>query len=106
MEVRRVRPAAEAVRRQDRHRCLEALERIGAGETPLSGTSEDVPGSGFRCGGQGTIEVGDRYWKRMTEALPDGCTEAPAPAVKDIGVRTRWCGTGAARRIHDGGPAS
>ncbi|MGW1174821.1 GNAT family N-acetyltransferase [Kitasatospora sp. NPDC002543] len=48
-----------------------------------------------------TIEAGDRYWKRMTEPLFDGYTEAPALAIKEIGVRTRWHGTGTARRIHD-----
>ncbi|GHF50802.1 hypothetical protein GCM10018790_30750 [Kitasatospora xanthocidica] len=49
-----------------------------------------------------TIEAGDRYWKRMAEPLPDGYTEAPALAIKEIGVRIPWRGTGAARRIHDG----
>ncbi|MFD8783527.1 GNAT family N-acetyltransferase [Kitasatospora sp. NPDC059599] len=48
-----------------------------------------------------TVEAGDRYWARMTERLPDGYTDTPALAVKEIGVRTPWRGTGTARRIHD-----
>jgi GNAT superfamily N-acetyltransferase len=48
-----------------------------------------------------TIEAGDRYWKRMAEPLPEGYTDAPALAIKEIGVRTPWRGTGTAHRIHD-----
>ncbi|MFJ7247082.1 GNAT family N-acetyltransferase [Kitasatospora sp. NPDC098652] len=48
-----------------------------------------------------TVEAGDRYWKRMTDPLPDGYTDTPALAIKEIGVRTPWRGTGTARRIHD-----
>nr|WP_184946853.1 GNAT family N-acetyltransferase [Kitasatospora kifunensis] len=48
-----------------------------------------------------TIDAGDRYWKRMAEPLPDGYTDTPAPAIKEIGVRAPWRGTGTARRIHD-----
>ncbi|WP_259316308.1 GNAT family N-acetyltransferase [Kitasatospora xanthocidica] len=48
-----------------------------------------------------TIASGDRYWKRMTEPLPHGYTDAPALAIKEIGVRTPWRGSGTARRIHD-----
>ncbi|MEV7359195.1 GNAT family N-acetyltransferase [Kitasatospora sp. NPDC091276] len=48
-----------------------------------------------------TVEAGDRYWKRMTDQLPDGWTDTPTLAIKEIGVRTPWRGTGTARRIHD-----
>lgn len=48
-----------------------------------------------------TIDAGDRYWQRMAEPLPDGYTDTPVLAIKEIGVRTPWRGTGTARRIHD-----
>ncbi|MDQ1018514.1 GNAT family N-acetyltransferase [Streptomyces afghaniensis] len=48
-----------------------------------------------------TIEHGDRYWQRTTPAPPDECTKRPAVALKEIGVRPAWRGTGTARRIHD-----
>ncbi|WP_316529637.1 GNAT family N-acetyltransferase [Kitasatospora brasiliensis] len=48
-----------------------------------------------------TVDAADRYWQRMAEPLPHGYTDAPALAVKEIGVRTPWRGTGTARRIHD-----
>lgn len=48
-----------------------------------------------------TVDARDRYWNRMAEPLPDGFTDTPALAVKEIGVRTPWRGTGTARRIHD-----
>ncbi|MGW2376150.1 GNAT family N-acetyltransferase [Kitasatospora sp. NPDC001683] len=77
--------------RLDRHATEPGFELVLGydGEVPV----------GYAYGN--TIEAGDRYWKRMTEPLPDGYTEAPALAIKEIGVRTRWRGTGAARRIHD-----
>ncbi|GHF81897.1 hypothetical protein GCM10018790_69460 [Kitasatospora xanthocidica] len=48
-----------------------------------------------------SVGAGDRYWRRMAEPLPDGFTDAPVLAVKEIGVRAPWRGTGTARRIHD-----
>lgn len=77
--------------RLDRHATEPGFELVLGydGEVPI----------GYAYGN--TIEAGDRYWKRMTEPLPDGYTEAPALAIKEVGVRTRWRGTGAARRIHD-----
>ncbi|MGA5817190.1 GNAT family N-acetyltransferase [Kitasatospora sp. NPDC094028] len=48
-----------------------------------------------------TVDAGDRYWKRMAELLPDGFTDTPVLAIKEIGVRTPWRGTGTARRLHD-----
>ncbi|MEY9887685.1 GNAT superfamily N-acetyltransferase [Catenulispora sp. MAP5-51] len=48
-----------------------------------------------------TLTADDRWWTRMTEPLPEGYTTVPTMAVKEIGVRTPWRGTGAARRIHD-----
>ncbi|MFD9792479.1 GNAT family N-acetyltransferase [Streptomyces sp. NPDC059070] len=48
-----------------------------------------------------TIEHGDRYWQRITPPPAHQYTERPALALKEIGVRTAWRGTGTARRIHD-----
>ncbi|MFJ9864543.1 GNAT family N-acetyltransferase [Streptomyces sp. NPDC101165] len=48
-----------------------------------------------------TIEHGDRYWQRTTPEPKDEYTEHPAMALKEIGVRPAWRGTGTARRIHD-----
>ncbi|GGQ70290.1 GNAT family N-acetyltransferase [Kitasatospora griseola] len=48
-----------------------------------------------------TVDADDRYWARMAEPLPDGFTDAPVLALKEIGVRAAWRGTGTARRIHD-----
>ncbi|MFJ9695794.1 GNAT family N-acetyltransferase [Kitasatospora sp. NPDC101183] len=62
------------------------------------GYDGDVP-VGYAYGN--TVEAGDRYWKRMTEPLPDGYTDTPVLVIKEIGVRTPWRGTGTALRIHD-----
>ncbi|MFF0292091.1 GNAT family N-acetyltransferase [Kitasatospora sp. NPDC004614] len=67
------------------------------------------PGFGLVLAYDGEVPAGyaygntidDTYWKRMAEPLPDGFTDAPAFALKEIGVRTPWRGTGTARRIHD-----
>ncbi|GAA0700407.1 hypothetical protein GCM10010193_63960 [Kitasatospora atroaurantiaca] len=48
-----------------------------------------------------TLAVDDRWWARMVKPLPGGYTEIPTMALKEIGVRTPWRGTGTARRIHD-----
>ncbi|MGW2953871.1 N-acetyltransferase family protein [Streptomyces eurythermus] len=48
-----------------------------------------------------TIERGDRYWQRTVPAPAEEYTEGPAVALKEIGVRPAWRGTGTARRIHD-----
>lgn len=48
-----------------------------------------------------TIGADDRYWTRMTEPLPNGYTQVATLAIKEIGVRPPWRGTGTARRIHD-----
>ncbi|MCX5213491.1 GNAT family N-acetyltransferase [Kitasatospora sp. NBC_00240] len=48
-----------------------------------------------------TLAVADRWWTRMAEPLPDGFTDIPTAALKEIGVRGPWRGTGLARRIHD-----
>ncbi|MFF5968302.1 GNAT family N-acetyltransferase [Streptomyces collinus] len=48
-----------------------------------------------------TIEHGDRYWQRVTPAPGDEYTAQPTVALKEIGVRPAWRGTGTARRIHD-----
>ncbi|GAA5076935.1 hypothetical protein GCM10023336_67320 [Streptomyces similanensis] len=47
------------------------------------------------------IEHGDRYWQRTTPPPPAHYTQRPALAIKEIGVRLAWRGTGTARRIHD-----
>ncbi|GAA3298475.1 GNAT family N-acetyltransferase [Streptomyces cinereospinus] len=48
-----------------------------------------------------TIEHGDRYWQRTSPPPAERYTERPAVALKEIGVRPAWRGTGTARRIHD-----
>ncbi|WP_371792291.1 GNAT family N-acetyltransferase [Streptomyces sp. NBC_01471] len=47
------------------------------------------------------IESGDRYWQRTNPALDEKYTVHPAVALKEIGVRPVWRGTGTARQIHD-----
>ncbi|GAA1249292.1 MULTISPECIES: GNAT family N-acetyltransferase [Streptomyces] len=48
-----------------------------------------------------TIEDGDRYWQRTSPAPSEKYTTGPALALKEIGVRPGWRGTGMALRIHD-----
>ncbi|MEV7023347.1 GNAT family N-acetyltransferase [Kitasatospora sp. NPDC093558] len=48
-----------------------------------------------------TIRAGDRWWTRMIRPLPADVTDLPTLALKEIGVRAPWRGTGVARRIHD-----
>ncbi|REK88779.1 GNAT family N-acetyltransferase [Streptomyces inhibens] len=48
-----------------------------------------------------TIDADDRWWKRVTPVPPPEYTDRHAVALKEIGVRVPWRGTGAARRIHD-----
>ncbi|QKW24031.1 GNAT family N-acetyltransferase [Kitasatospora sp. NA04385] len=61
--------------------------------------SDDSTPVGYAYGN--TVGPGDGYWRRMAEPLPDGFTDAPVLAVREIGVRAPWRGTGVARRIHD-----
>ncbi|MFE5948598.1 GNAT family N-acetyltransferase [Streptomyces sp. NPDC056480] len=55
---------------------------------------------GYAYGNQ--IENGDRYWQRMNPAPSEQYTARSAVALKEIGVRPAWRGTGVARRVHDG----
>ncbi|MFC5883969.1 GNAT family N-acetyltransferase [Kitasatospora sp. CM 4170] len=48
-----------------------------------------------------TLAADDRWWKRMVDPLPAGFTDVPTVALKEIGVRSPWRGTGVALRIHD-----
>ncbi|MEU1281808.1 GNAT family N-acetyltransferase [Streptomyces sp. NPDC005805] len=48
-----------------------------------------------------TLQPDDRWWRRMATPLPEGCTDRPTAALKEIMLRVPWRGTGAARRIHD-----
>ncbi|MFG3053434.1 GNAT family N-acetyltransferase [Kitasatospora sp. NPDC048239] len=48
-----------------------------------------------------TIGPGDRWWSRMDKPVPEELAARPTLALKEIGVRTPWRGTGTARRIHD-----
>ncbi|MFG2825054.1 GNAT family N-acetyltransferase [Kitasatospora sp. NPDC048365] len=77
--------------RLDRHATEPGFELV-------LGYDGDIP-VGYAYGN--TADAGDRYWKRMTEPLPDGYTDTPVLVIKEIGVRTPWRGTGTARRIHD-----
>lgn len=54
---------------------------------------------GFAYGN--TIEHGDRYWQRISPAPTEEYTARSAVALKEIGVRPQWRGTGTARRLHD-----
>ncbi|MFE6050535.1 GNAT family N-acetyltransferase [Kitasatospora sp. NPDC056446] len=78
----------------------ERLDRHAAepGFALVLGYDGDLP-IGYAYGN--TVTADDRYWKRMTDPLPDGFTDTPVLVIKEIGVRTPWRGTGAARRIHD-----
>ncbi|BCK71087.1 hypothetical protein Srufu_050400 [Streptomyces libani subsp. rufus] len=48
-----------------------------------------------------TVDSEDRWWKRVTPAPPAEYTDRHAVALKEIGVRIPWRGTGIARHIHD-----
>lgn len=48
-----------------------------------------------------TLQPDDRWWRRMTTALPVGCTDIPTVALKEGMLRLPWRGTGIARRAHD-----
>ncbi|WP_435173761.1 GNAT family N-acetyltransferase [Actinacidiphila sp. bgisy145] len=48
-----------------------------------------------------SIESGDRFWERITSALPETVTTTPTLALKEIMVRVPWRKTGTSRRIHD-----
>ncbi|MEV7091060.1 GNAT family N-acetyltransferase [Streptomyces sp. NPDC093085] len=78
----------------------ERLDRHGAepGFVAVLGYADGHP-VGYAYGN--TIERGDRYWQRTTPAPADEYTERPAVALKEIGVRTAWRGTGTASRIFD-----
>ncbi len=77
--------------RLDRHATEPGFELVLGydGEVPV----------GYAYGN--TVDSGDRYWNRMAEPLPGGFTGTPVLAIKEIGVRVPWRGTGTARRIHD-----
>ncbi|MET8627424.1 GNAT family N-acetyltransferase [Kitasatospora sp. NPDC004669] len=48
-----------------------------------------------------TIQDGDRWWTRMNRPMAAEVTSLPTLALKEIGVRAPWRGTGVARRIHE-----
>ncbi|WP_198681395.1 GNAT family N-acetyltransferase [Kribbella rubisoli] len=48
-----------------------------------------------------TLTTDDRWWRRMTTPLPDGCTQTPTVAVKEIMLCNPWRGQGIALLIHD-----
>ncbi|ANZ18558.1 GNAT family N-acetyltransferase [Streptomyces noursei] len=48
-----------------------------------------------------TVDSEDRWWKRVSPAPSAEYTDRHAVALKEIGVRIPWRGTGTARRIHD-----
>ncbi|MET8982578.1 GNAT family N-acetyltransferase [Streptomyces sp. NPDC004539] len=78
----------------------ERLDRHGAdpGFVAVLAYADDHP-IGYAYAN--TIEHGNRYWQRTTPTPPEQYTERPALALKEIGVRPTWRGTGTARRIHD-----
>ncbi|MFF3067508.1 GNAT family N-acetyltransferase [Kitasatospora sp. NPDC057936] len=85
------------------YRVAAFAERLGRhasepGFELVLGYAGEVP-IGYAYGN--TIEEGDRWWTRMIKPLPAEVAALPTLALKEIGVRTQWRGTGVARRIHD-----
>lgn len=78
----------------------ERLDRHGAepGFAAVLAYAGDHP-VGYAYGNK--IENGDRYWQRTSPEPNEKYTAQPAVALKEIGVRPAWRGTGTARRIHD-----
>ncbi|WP_275466873.1 GNAT family N-acetyltransferase [Streptomyces noursei] len=78
----------------------ERLDRHGAeaGFTAVLAYVGDHP-VGYAYGN--TITDGDRYWQRTSPPPARQYTAEPAVALKEVGVRTGWRGTGTARRLHD-----
>ncbi|MFF3367082.1 GNAT family N-acetyltransferase [Streptomyces misionensis] len=78
----------------------ERLDRHGA-EPGFAAVLAYADGQPIGYAYANTIEHGDRYWQRTTPPPADQYTQQPAIALKEIGVRPAWRGTGSARRIHD-----
>ncbi|MGW7584446.1 GNAT family N-acetyltransferase [Kitasatospora sp. NPDC054768] len=78
----------------------ERLDRHGGepGFEAVIGYDENEP-IGYAYGN--TILSGDRWWTRMPKPMAPELTADPVFALKELGVRTPWRGTGAARRIHE-----
>ncbi|MEU9337809.1 GNAT family N-acetyltransferase [Streptomyces sp. NPDC048290] len=78
----------------------ERLDRHGGepGFTAVLAYADGLP-VGYAYGN--TIRHGDRYWQRTSPQPADKYTKRPAIAMKEIGVRPAWRGSGTARRIHD-----
>ncbi|MGV9708753.1 GNAT family N-acetyltransferase [Streptomyces sp. NPDC003483] len=78
----------------------ERLDRHGAepGFTLVLAYAGDYA-VGYAYGNR--IEHGDRYWQRTRPAPAKEYTQHPTVALKEIGVRDAWRGTGTARRMHD-----
>lgn len=78
----------------------ERLDRHGAepGFTLVLAYADEQP-VGYAYGNR--IEHGDRYWQRTTPEPTEEYTQHPTVALKEIGVRDAWRGTGTARRMHD-----
>ncbi|MGW0874266.1 GNAT family N-acetyltransferase [Streptomyces sp. NPDC002740] len=78
----------------------ERLDRHGAepGFTLVLAYADEHP-VGYAYGNR--IEHGDRYWQRTTPEPTEEYTQHPTVALKEIGVRDAWRGTGTARRMHD-----
>ncbi|MFG2848672.1 GNAT family N-acetyltransferase [Kitasatospora sp. NPDC048296] len=78
----------------------ERLDRHGGepGFEAVIGYDEGEP-IGYAYGN--TIESGDRWWTRMSRPMRSALTADPVFALKELGVRAPWRGTGAARRIHE-----
>ncbi|WP_440554587.1 GNAT family N-acetyltransferase [Streptomyces sp. SCPE 10] len=78
----------------------ERLDRHGA-EPGFAAVLAYADGQPIGYAYANTIEHRDRYWQRTTPPPADQYTQQPAIALKEIGVRPAWRGTGSARRIHD-----
>ncbi len=93
--------------RLDQHAATPGFTLVLALDLALGQAPGQAPGStdgigtavGYAYGN--TVGPGDGYWQRLAEPLPAGFTATPVLALREIGVRPPWRGTGTARRIHD-----
>ncbi|MGW2779548.1 GNAT family N-acetyltransferase [Streptomyces olivaceoviridis] len=78
----------------------ERLDRHG-GEPGFEAVLAYADGHAIGYAYGNRIGHGDRYWQRTSPTPAEEYTSGPAFALKEIGVRPAWRGTGTARRIHD-----
>ncbi|MFD9124083.1 GNAT family N-acetyltransferase [Kitasatospora sp. NPDC059571] len=82
------------------HAFAERLDRQGA-EPGFEAVIGFVEGEAVGYAFGNSVGPGNLWWTRMAGPLPDHITRVPTLALREIGVREPWRGTGLARRIHD-----